>query len=85
MSPIGSSSREAFTAETNRLRGAASARIAERARELAGISTAIERLVRGIVDGAPARAVTKRIQALEARRSDLEAFPRRNKSWGIPI
>ena len=64
---------EAFTAETNRIRGAASARVAERGRELARVTAAIDRLVQAIVDGAPARAVTQRMEELEARRSALEA------------
>jgi site-specific DNA recombinase len=62
-----------FTAETNRLRHAAAAQVADQAKELARIATSIDRLVQAIIDGAPARAVTDKIEALEARRSELEA------------
>ena len=64
---------EEFTAETNRLRNAAAAHVTAQVQELSRISTSIERLVQAIIDGAPARAVTGKIEALEARRSELEA------------
>ena len=71
---------EEFTAETNRLRGAASARVAESARELARVTAAIDRLVQAIVDGAPARAVTERMEELEAE--TLRARGRRGRARG---
>ena len=68
---------EEFTAETNRLRRKAAAQVADRAQELARVTAAIDRLVQAIIDGTPARAVKEKIDALEARRDELEAQPRR--------
>ncbi|TPE43122.1 recombinase zinc beta ribbon domain-containing protein [Amaricoccus solimangrovi] len=69
-----------FTAETNRLRGAARERIEERKRELAKVNRDLERLVQAIVDGTPARTIHARIAALEARREELEAEQTRGET-----
>ena len=64
---------EEFTAETNRIRRKAAAQVTDRANELVRVTAAIDRLVQAIIDGTPARAVKEKLDALEARRGELEA------------
>ena len=68
---------EEFTAETNRIRRKAAAQVTDRANELARVTAAIDRLVQAIIDGTPARAVKEKLDALEARRGELEATAER--------
>ena len=71
---------EEFTAETNRMRRKAAAQVTDRANELARVTAAIDRLVQAIIDGTPARAVKEKLDALEARRDELEAPGRASRS-----
>ncbi len=55
------------------MRRKAAAQVTDRANEIMRVSAAIDRLVQAIIDGTPARAVKERLDALEARRGELEA------------
>ena len=63
---------EAFVAETNRLRSAATAAVTAQEAELNKVKRDLDRLVQAIVDGAPAASVKDRMVRLEARQQELE-------------
>jgi site-specific DNA recombinase len=62
-----------FTAEWNRLRAEATAGLAGRRSELDRVRAQLDRLVDALAEGAPVSSVRGRMEALEARRTVLEA------------